>query len=87
MSDLKTTLASLVDPRLQDAACRGRAPLFDPRGPRESSYNFRHRIAEARSYCQACPIRQTCAEIIAETPKTNRHGVWAGRYQGSGRET
>lgn len=82
MSDLKTTLASLADPRLDGAACRGKAPLFDPKGPRESSYNFHHRIAEARSYCQACPIRAVCAQLIAETPKTRRHGVWAGHYQG-----
>lgn len=82
MSDLKTALTALVDPRLNGAACTGKAPLFDPKGAHESRDNFRHRIAEARAHCQACPIRDTCAQIIAATPKTNRHGVWAGHYQG-----
>jgi len=82
VASLKADLAALADPRLDGAACRGQAPLFDPKGPRESVYNFRHRIAEARAHCQACPIRTVCAQIIAETPKTRRAGMWAGHYQG-----
>ncbi|ANI91669.1 WhiB family transcriptional regulator [Dietzia timorensis] len=82
MSDLEKTLASLADPRLDGAACKGKAPLFDDRGPRESWYNYRARIAEARSYCQVCKIRTVCAQIIEETPRTRRAGMWAGHVQG-----
>lgn len=86
MSKLKAELAALADPRLDGAACKGKAPLFDDRGPKETEYNYRHRITEARSYCHACSIRQACAEIIAETSKTRRTGFWAGKMQGVNHE-
>lgn len=84
MSDLKATLAGFADPRLADAACVGKAPLFDARGPKESAYNYRHRAAEARAYCQACRVRAACNTVAGEIARTSRTGMWAGVQRGEG---
>lgn len=82
MTYLETMLAGIVDPRLDGAACAGMAPLFDPREPDESLEEWRVRRGEAEYVCGHCPICDTCAQVIAATPKTARYGVWAGRAQG-----
>ena len=85
MSDLADVLAGVIDPRLDGAACAGKAPLFDPREPDESLDAWKTRIDQAALICRRCPIANACAEVAASIPKTRRAGIWSGRNQGGNR--
>lgn len=72
------TLHALIDPRLHGASCAGKAPLFDTDvdGETYSHKEYRHHVA-AR-ICRICPVRNACADAVAELPSTQRQGIWSG---------
>lgn len=56
----------------EDAACKGEDPeLFFP-----LSDLFAKQIAEAKSVCDRCPVRQECLDFA--TKMGLRHGIFGG---------
>lgn len=72
-------IAELVDPRLTDARCRGRAPLFDSLVAGETEEERHERHAWAAALCERCPVAVACEQAAEENTV---HGIWAGRHRG-----
>ena len=75
---LSVLAADLVDERLVDAACAGRAPLFDAEVPGEDDDDRRQRLEAAARICQSCPVLAECNGVARELGRAAA-GVWAGR--------
>lgn len=76
VAELLDQLAHVI-PDLHDAACRGRAEVFDI----EDGRRDRQQIARARAICQSCPVLGDCRDWLASLPRPARpSGVVAGRY-------
>lgn len=73
-----TLLAALVDPRLEGAACAGRAPWFDEFVDGETTTARTARLDAARTICGTCPVRIACATAATEHQST---GIWAGQLR------
>ncbi|WP_080793157.1 WhiB family transcriptional regulator [Corynebacterium pacaense] len=71
-------LAALCDPRLDGAACAGKAPLFDARGKHESLLDADYRHDRAKAICRRCPVVAACRQALLELPQAERSGIWAG---------
>ncbi|MFC9549835.1 WhiB family transcriptional regulator [Rhodococcus sp. NPDC056960] len=71
-------IVGLVDARLEGAACRGRAPLFDDRvdGETDQDRILRHRYAV--NICSHCPVIRACQ---AAADDHHSEGIWSGRRQ------
>lgn len=72
-------LDQVLGPGLPGAACRGRAPLWDPEIEGESAQQRRDRLAYATAVCTGCPVRDRCRAVADELPKRLRSGTWAAR--------
>ena len=61
----------------EDAACKDTdgALFFQPDG-RESVSDQANRIADAKSYCDRCPVRNLCLQIALDTGE--QEGIWGG---------
>ena len=55
------------------AGCKGKTELMFPKQHKDITY-----IAQARTICRACPVRDKCLEYALEFPPADMHGVWAG---------
>lgn len=66
---LKRILRDL--PKLADAACVGRAELFDARDPDEDAEAAEYRHHRAAALCRTCPALDACSEYAATE---NPHG-------------
>lgn len=74
-------LSILVDPRLDGAACKGKAPLFDDRLDREDhdaepEKERAERHHQARKICLTCPVRSACESSALDHEAS---GIWNGR--------
>ncbi len=80
MSALDRLAAQLGElPDLADAACRGRADLFDEAGADEDREEAAYRYARAAAACQSCPVLGACRAWTESLPKRHRPpGVLAG---------
>ena len=76
--------AVLVDllvgaPRLPQAACRGRAGLFDSHQADESDAEVAHRHRAAVDLCQQCSALNACLTWLCSLPRDQRPaGIVAG---------
>ena len=60
-----------------DAACKGRTPLFFP--PKAERPQARERReAKAQRLCDSCPVSQPCREFAR---KHREYGYWAGESE------
>ena len=80
MNPLAQVLAGLVDPRLEGAACAGHHDLFDARDDHEPREHHTQRVALARTICGTCPVLDACHHAAQSLKRSQRTGVWAGRY-------
>lgn len=74
-------LGILVDPLLDGAACKGKAPLFDDRLDREDhdaepEKERAERHHQARKICLTCPVRSACESSALDHEAS---GIWNGR--------
>ncbi|MFB9783011.1 WhiB family transcriptional regulator [Rhodococcus baikonurensis] len=78
-SHIPELLQTLVDPRLEGAACVGLAPLFDdfPDDASESADQREARHHKARSICHRCSVRDSC-DTAAREQGPEATGIWAG---------
>lgn len=75
--------ASLAPPGkwARDAACGGRAGLFDPLDSHmETRTDFAERVGEAKTLCARCPVLDQCRTWTENTPRARVAGVLAGTY-------
>lgn len=72
-------ITALIDPRLTNAQCKVRAPLFDSLIPGETEDQRHARLIWAANLCAQCPVRAACARVAAEH---DAHGIWGGQHQG-----
>ncbi|MBB3038982.1 WhiB family transcriptional regulator [Hoyosella altamirensis] len=77
--DLPAVLANLIDRRLTDARCAGKAPLFDSLIDDEPEPQRRARLQWAASECSTCPVLAACDQVASELPDGEKTGIWAGR--------
>ena len=61
-------LLQLLGPDLPEAACAGRAPLFDGDIPGETDDDRDYRLGRAAELCDGCPVRAGCASAAAAMP-------------------
>lgn len=80
--ELPAVAALARGPRLDGAACIGRAPLFDVDVHGESPDVRAARHAAARRICTTCPARNDCARIARHIPPAHRQGIYAARLYG-----
>lgn len=80
-------LAPLLTPAYNhlftQAACRGRAPLFDHTIDGETTEQREARHHHARTLCRICDARRECRKVSANTPPEERRGIWAGELYGA----
>lgn len=86
--------ASIPQPAMPDAACRGHADLFDPRRTGESSaeHEPEHAVAarhlQAQRLCAGCLELTRCRDWVQQLPAKERPtGVVAGRIIETTRKT
>lgn len=77
---LTALIAEVNTPRLDGAACVGRASLFDEAQPNEDGAAAAQRQLQALALCRGCPVLDACREWVASLPPRQRPpGVVAGR--------
>lgn len=70
--------ARLTDPRLSDAACSGKAPMFDTDPlPGETPTDTTNRHAAAIQICHQCPVLASCRTVAAELGDDGTATLWA----------
>jgi len=71
----------IVEPREPDwreeAACKGRTPLFFPPKAERPQARAR-REAQARRLCERCPVLETCREFARVN---HEYGFWGGESE------
>ena len=75
-------LERLVDPRLEGAACVGRAPLHDHEIDGEPAEDRMRRLDWAVRMCRGCPVQAACRTAVHE--QDIPAGMWAGRMYETG---
>lgn len=74
----------IVDPPgewAEEAACAGRAPLFDPPSSlADKGAGLEARLAEAVAVCKVCPVLRECRRWTEATPRAQVSGVFAGVF-------
>jgi hypothetical protein len=70
---LERVLAEL--PAMPDAACQGRAELFDA-----DTLDRAADAAKALAICDGCPALSQCERFTAQQPRSRLFGVWAGSW-------
>lgn len=73
-------IAGLVDPRLTEARCAGKSPLFDAELDNETAEERSARLTWARQECTRCPVQAACRTAAHE--QTHPLGIWAGHVHG-----
>ncbi|EHK84252.1 WhiB family transcriptional regulator [Rhodococcus pyridinivorans] len=73
-------LERLVDPRLAEARCTGKHPLFDAELDEETAEERSERLSWARGQCTRCPVQGPCRTAAGE--QEHPLGMWGGKVHG-----